>query len=158
MSKELLVQIVIALLQNGVVGSGLPNPLDGRAMGVPSELDRPTSDTSNREQTDNKKWAEEPEELINSEYRSEEEYKADGKDTTARKLEYGERPIDNTRAFLRSQTPFVQPGKWQFDFGATYSVFESDLPFISGSTLTEVNATRRRAAGSFFWQIPSAEI
>ena len=134
----------VPALQKGAVGSGLPNPLDGRAMRVPAELDRLTSDTSNKEQTDNKKSVEEPEEPINSDYRSEEEYKADGKDMTARKLEYGERPIDNTRAFLRSQTPFVQPGKWQFDFGATYSVFESDLPFISGSTLTEVNATLRR--------------
>jgi len=93
-----------------------------------------------------KKFSEESEKPEGSDYRTEEEYEAASKDNenaVARKLEYGERPIDNTRAFLRSQTPFVPPGKWQFDFGATYSVFESDLPFISGPTLTEVNAKRR---------------
>ena len=75
-------------LQNGATGNGLPNPLDGRAMGVPAELDRPTSDTSNKEQTDNRKPAEGPEEPINSDYRSEEECKADGKDTTGRRPRY----------------------------------------------------------------------
>jgi len=93
-----------------------------------------------------KKSSEESEKPESSDYRTEEEYEAASKDNenaVARKLEYGERPIDNTRAFLRTQTPFVQPGKWQFDFGATYTVFESDLPFISGTTLTEVNAKRR---------------
>jgi hypothetical protein len=132
--------------QNGEVGSGLPNKLDGRTMRTPTDLDRPGLDSkqSDKAIAEDKKSAEESEKPENSDYRSEEEYKAAGKDTVARKLEYGERPIDNTRAFLRSQTPFVQPGQWQFDFGATYSVFESDLPFISGATLTEVNAKRRR--------------
>ena len=94
-----------------------------------------------------KKSSKESEDPELSDYRTEEEYEAarkDDKNSVARKLEYGERPVDNTRAFLRSQTPFVQPGKWQFDFGATYSVFESKLPFISGLNLTEIQARRRR--------------
>lgn len=93
-----------------------------------------------------KNSSEESEKPEGSDYRTEEEYEAarkDNENAVARKLEYGERPIDNTRAFLRSQTPFVPPGKWQFDFGATYTVFESKLPILSGLTLTEFNAKRR---------------
>jgi len=76
-------------------------------------------------------------------YTTDEEYKASGEDKVARKQEYGERTTDNTRAFLRTQTPLLAPRQWQFDTGVSYTILEADLPTISGTTLTEANVAFR---------------
>jgi len=76
-------------------------------------------------------------------YTTDEEYKALGADKVARKQEYGERTTDNTRAFLRTQTPLLLPKQWQFDTGVSYTILEADLPTISGTTLTEANVAFR---------------
>ena len=72
-------------------------------------------------------------------YTSKEEFDAASKDTVARKQEYGEQRTDNTRQFLRTVTPLLQPGQWQFDYGVSYSINEVDVPNLFGPFLTEEN-------------------
>lgn len=70
-------------------------------------------------------------------YKSKEEFDAAEKDTVARKQEYGEQRTDNTRQFLRTVTPLLQPGQWQFDYGIAYSINEVEVPTLFGPFLTE---------------------
>ena len=48
----------------------------------------------------------------------------------ARNQEYGQQRTDNTRAFLRAQTPLLKRGQWQFDYGLAYSILETDYPVL----------------------------
>lgn len=67
---------------------------------------------------------------LDDDYTSEQEYDKATNDAVARKQEYGERRTDNTRAFLRAQTPLLKPRQWQFDYGLTYSILETDFPVL----------------------------
>lgn len=67
---------------------------------------------------------------LDDDYTSEQEYDKATNDAVARKQEYGERRTDNTRAFLRTQTPLLKPRQWQFDYGITYSILETDFPVL----------------------------
>lgn len=48
--------------------------------------------------------------------------------------------------YLRRQTPLLSPGQWQFDFGITYSITESDLPVpvVNGGNVVNVVEGRLR--------------
>jgi len=71
-------------------------------------------------------------------YTSREEYDSAKQDEVARKQEYGQQRTDSTRAFLRTQTPLLKRGQWQFDLGATYSISEVRFPaLLPGPILTE---------------------
>jgi len=71
-------------------------------------------------------------------YTSKEEYDTAKRDDVARKQEYGQQRTDSTRAFLRTQTPLLKRGQWQFDLGATYSISEVRFPaLLPGPILTE---------------------
>lgn len=72
-----------------------------------------------------------------SDYTTDEEYKATEKDSVARKQEYGQQTTNNTRQFLRTQTPLLKTGQWQFDTGISYSINETKSPSIVGPFLTE---------------------
>jgi hypothetical protein len=80
-----------------------------------------------------------PNEQLSDDYTTKEEFDAAGKDTVARKQEYGEQRTDNTQQFLRTVTPLLQPGKWQFDYGVAYSINEVEVPNLFGPFLTEEN-------------------
>ena len=71
-------------------------------------------------------------------YTSREEYDSAKQDEVARKQEYGQQRTDSTRAFLRTQTPLLKQGQWQFDLGVTYSINEVRFPaLLPGPILTE---------------------
>ncbi len=58
---------------------------------------------------------------------------------------FGEAPIDRTPQFLRSVTPLLKPGQMQFDWGAVYSVQETNFPVLvgGGSILARGDVVRR---------------
>jgi hypothetical protein len=45
---------------------------------------------------------------------------------------YGEAPVDRSRQFLRSVSPLLRPGQWQFDHGLVYALQEFDFPVLVG--------------------------
>ncbi len=44
---------------------------------------------------------------------------------------YGEAPPDRTPQFLRTVTPLLASGQWQFDYGFTYALQERDFPVVA---------------------------
>ncbi|MDG2222503.1 MAG: hypothetical protein P8L85_14085 [Rubripirellula sp.] len=46
---------------------------------------------------------------------------------------YGEAPVDRSRQFLRSVSPLLRPGQWQFDYGLVYALQEFNFPVLIGA-------------------------
>ena len=65
-----------------------------------------------------------------------EDLDGEGKGTLAEAESLGEAPVDNSLQFLRADTVLLKPGQFQFDYGFTYSKFDTVLPVIvtSGPT------------------------
>ncbi len=52
---------------------------------------------------------------------------------TARQIQnYGEAPVDRTPQFLRSVSPLLRQGQWQFDMGLVYGLQENHGPTLGG--------------------------
>lgn len=56
---------------------------------------------------------------------------------------YGEAPVDRTPQFLRSVSPLLSRGQWQFDYGLAYSLQEGHFPAIEGGNLVRADVRRR---------------
>lgn len=75
---------------------------------------------------------------------------AAGKDDTT----YGKKPEEpdptQRREFLRTQSPLLKKGKWQFDVGLAYTLFEFDFPAIDANgTLVRGDLRRRTLVSPF---------
>jgi Putative MetA-pathway of phenol degradation len=137
-------QFVFSCLSSDLLGQSVSSvaPL-GLSNGNEPQDPKPTPDQEN--------------EPNDSDYRNDDEYAQATADLAARKQEYGERTIDNSRAFLRSQTPLLKPGKWQLDTGLSYTILESDLPTISGNTLTKAHVNFRSLETPFGFRLGVTE-
>lgn len=71
-----------------------------------------------------------------NDYTTQAEYDdAEEEDKVAREQEYGEQRTDTTRAFLRTLTPLLRQGQWQWDFGLNYTTNEVATPVLSGGSI-----------------------
>ncbi|MFK7738440.1 MAG: hypothetical protein AB8B50_20615 [Pirellulaceae bacterium] len=69
-------------------------------------------------------------------YTTQAEYdEAEAEDKVAREQEYGEQRTDTTRAFLRTLTPLLRRGQWQWDFGLSYTTNELTTPVLLGGSI-----------------------
>lgn len=63
---------------------------------------------------------------------------------------YGEAPVDRTPQFLRTVTPLLRPGQWQYDYGFVYALQEFDFPVHIGGNPARADLRRRT------WFVPLA--
>jgi len=63
---------------------------------------------------------------------------------------YGEAPVDRTPQFLRTVTPLLGPGQWQYDYGFVYALQEFDFPILIGGNPARADLRRRT------WYVPLA--
>lgn len=63
---------------------------------------------------------------------------------------YGEAPVDRTPQFLRTVTPLLREGQWQFDYGFVYALQEFDFPVHIGGNPARADLRRRS------WFVPLA--
>lgn len=59
---------------------------------------------------------------------------------------YGQKPPEtrSEQTFLRTQTPLLEKGTWQFDVGAAYLMTEFDFPTLSGTDIVRGELRRRQ--------------
>ena len=73
-------------------------------------------------------------------------------DSPAKKKEgeqqkFGQKPVNNSLQFLRTQDVLLKPGSWQFDTGFAYTLFDDDFPapvFDGGGNIVDVVQARVR--------------
>ncbi len=123
-------------------GNGVPSPTQ-EPRPAPSSSDVSSSESNaddskaNEKSADPTKEKDDRSDAKSDDYTTEDEYKAAKNDEVARKQEYGQQTSDNTRQFLRTVTPLLKSGQWQFDTGVSYSINETERPAILGPILTE---------------------